>query len=418
MRTKIDEGIHLSVVPTKQFKTTQISIQFLAPLRRETIGARTLLTSLLETSSAAYPTQSLLAAKLEDLYGASFGIGVARSGRIHRVAADIRVLADAHTDRPLLPEAMQFLREVLLNPHFVDGTFEDETFARERENLTTYLNAMNDDRGTQAGLAVQRTYFDDPAQAVPSFGDASDLEGLTVDAVHAAYLDMVQRDQVEIVVLGDVEEDAVVAAVRELGLAARPAVDLDPSYDQPVHGGVRLLQETENVNQSKLNLAYHVEDDHFGPLHYAALVACELFGGSPLSLLFRNVRERASLAYSASASVNMSRHMMMVQTGIDAQNRQQAEALIKAQLEAVVAGDFTDEHLADIKAGMLSERQAALDSARYLKDLALRGALHPDLDLSPDVETARIAAVTREDVQAAAKTMQLQAIYYLKGDAD
>lgn len=418
MRIKIDSGIYLSVIPTQQFKTTQISIQFLAPLRREAVGARTLLTSMLETSSARYPTQDLLAAELEHLYGASFGIGVARSGQIHRVAADIRVLADAYTDRPLFPEACQFLQDVLQHPNVRDNQFDAETFAREKENLMTYMAAMNDDRGTQAALAVQQAYFNDPAQAVPSFGETKDLVHLTAADLMTAYQEMMANDQIEIIVLGNVDEAEVTTAIRAMALPPRPEVKLNPTYDQPVHGGLRLFQETENVNQSKLNMAYHVESDNFGPQYYGALLACELFGGSPLSLLFRNVREKASLAYYASASIGLSRHLMLVQTGIDARNRQQAEHLIQAQLQAVATGQFTDEHLEDIKTGLLSERRAALDSPRYLKDQAIRSALYPDADLRPETEMANIAAVTREDVERAAQTMQLQALYYLKGDAD
>nr|WP_225353743.1 hypothetical protein [Lacticaseibacillus sharpeae] len=60
MRVKITDGVHLSVVPTDQFKTTYISVNFLAPLQRATIGARTLLTSLLEMSSAATPPRRSL----------------------------------------------------------------------------------------------------------------------------------------------------------------------------------------------------------------------------------------------------------------------------------------------------------------------------------------------------------------------
>lgn len=418
MRIKIDEGIHLSVVSSKQFKTTSISMQFLEPLRRENVGARTLLTSLLETSSADYPEANLLAGKLEDMYGASFGIGVSRAGRVHRVGANIRVLADSYTDRPLLPEALDFLHDVLLRPKLVAGQFDDETFTRERDNLQIYLNSMTDDRGTQASLGIQRAYFDDAAQALPSFGTAADLEQLTLADMMTTYERLIHDNLIEIIVLGDVDADACADLVRMMGLKSRPELATSIVYDQAVHGGVRVLQESENVQQSKLNLAYHVESDAFGPRYYANAVASELFGGSPLSLLFRNVREKNSMAYYASASLNLNRHLMMVQTGIDGDNKQRVEQLIAQQLAAVAAGQFDDGQFADVKAGMLSDRRAALDSPQYLSDTALTAALFPESGLTPESEIARIEAVTRADVEEAAQHMKLQAVYFLKGEAN
>ena len=418
MRIKIDDGIYLNVVQTKQFKTTQVSVQFLAPLDRQTIGARTLLTSLLETSSAAYPEQNILAGELESLYGASFGIGVARTGRIHRVTAEMQVLADQYSDRPLLADSFDFLREILLNPRIKDGSFDQATFDREKFNLQTYMNSMNDDRGTQASLALQRTYFDDPAQTVPSFGVAADMDSVTASSLVETYQSMLRNDQIEIVVLGDVDPATVEAGVRKMGLPARAEHDFAVSYDQPLHGGVRLFAETAQVQQSKLNLAYHVLSDQFGAQYYATVLAIELFGGSPLSLLFRNVREKHSMAYYASASANMNRNFMMVQTGIDGVNRNEVERLIGEQLEMVATGHFDDSQFDDVKTGLLSERRAALDSVHYLKDIAIMGALYPHADLSPEHEIQHIEAVTREDVERAASAMQLQAVYFLKGDAE
>ncbi|MBM6453086.1 insulinase family protein, partial [Lacticaseibacillus paracasei] len=44
MQKEIKPGVWLMVLPTTQFKTTRINIQFLTPLRRDTVTKRTLLT--------------------------------------------------------------------------------------------------------------------------------------------------------------------------------------------------------------------------------------------------------------------------------------------------------------------------------------------------------------------------------------
>ena len=54
-----------------------------------------------------------------------------------------------------------------------------------------------------------------------------------------------------------------------------------------------------------------------------------LFGGTPLSLLFTNVREKASLAYYASSNIDAFRGAVMVQTGIESHQKERVLALLK-----------------------------------------------------------------------------------------
>jgi predicted Zn-dependent peptidase len=82
------------------------------------------------------------------------------------------------------------------------------------------------------------------------------------------------------------------------------------------------------------------------------LVFNELFGGSPLSKLFMNVREKASLAYYASSSFDTFRGVLKVQAGIDGKNHDQVLAIIAAQLSAIQAGDFTDDLVEQLKLGL------------------------------------------------------------------
>ena len=85
------------------------------------------------------------------------------------------------------------------------GSFDEATFAREKENLDHYLASLDDDRQTQAALGVQQLYFGaDQDQAIPSFGTREDLGIATASSLAAYYQEMMQHDQVIITVLGDV----------------------------------------------------------------------------------------------------------------------------------------------------------------------------------------------------------------------
>lgn len=414
MRTQLSQGVGLTVIPTTQFKTTRIAIHFLAPLNQADVAARTLLTSVLETASQAYPTQSALSAYLEALYGASFGIGVGKEGRMHRVTASMNLLSDQLAQSDLLAQGLAFLKQVLLKPLMVNDRFDEAIFTREQYNLKQYLESLSEDRQTQAALGLQALYFQtDPSQATPSFGTPEGLEQVTAKHLVAVYQQMLAQDRIEIVVLGHVDEQQVQQLAVDFGFAPRAVVDEDLDVDLPVHA-VTTNTVTAPVIQAKLNLGYHVDSDYFGHKAYATIVANELFGGSALSKLFTNVREKASLAYYASSSFDQARHLVTVQTGIDAQQRDAVLALIGEQLHQIQQGDFTDAQLQTMKDGLIANRETAYDAPRFIARVGLLESLWPSQPHTLAAYIDGVQSVSREDVMQAAQHFDLQAVYCLQ----
>ncbi|WP_461215246.1 EF-P 5-aminopentanol modification-associated protein YfmF [Lacticaseibacillus sp. GG6-2] len=414
MRVQLTQGVNLSVVKTTKFKTTRVAVHFLAPLAHADVSARTLLTSVLETACAAYPTQAELSAQLEAMFGASFGIGVGKEGQLHRVTATLNLLNDQFAQEDLLTQGFALLRAVLQAPLMNKGKFDDAVYQREQHNLNDYLESLNEDRQTQASLGLQKLYFEaDTAQAMPSFGTPETLMKVTPKHLVATYRHMLSSDQIEIVVAGNVDADAVLALAKRFDFAPRHGLTVPLVMDVAL-SDVRHLDEFAPVMQAKLNLGYHVDVDYYGPKHYAALVANELFGGSPQSKLFMNVREKASLAYYASSSLDAVRHLVTVQTGIDAENQQRVSDLIAVQLQQVQAGDFSDALLQVVKDGLISNRATAFDAPQFIARQALLQALLPSQPADLDTFVQGIQAVTKEQVMAAAATFKLQASYCLR----
>jgi predicted Zn-dependent peptidase len=414
MRTQLSQGVGLTVIPTTQFKTTRIAVHFLAPLAKADVAARTLLTSVLETASRKYPTQSELSAYLEALFGASFGIGVGKEGRMHRVTASMNLLSDQLAQSDLLAQGMAFLKQVLFNPLMVNDRFDEAIFSREQHNLKQYLESLQEDRQTQAALGLQALYFQqDPSQATPSFGTPEGLAKVTAKHLVAVYHQMLAQDRIEIVVLGNVDEAQAQQFAADFDFTPRALAESALDVEVPVHE-VLTDQVNAPVIQAKLNLGYHVDTDYFGPKAYATIVANELFGGSALSKLFTNVREKASLAYYASSSFDQARHLVTVQTGIDAEKQTVVLKLIGEQLNQIQQGDFTDAQLQTMKDGLVANRETAYDAPRFLARVGLLESLWPSQPHTLADYIAGVQAVTREQVMQAAEKFDLQAIYCLQ----
>jgi predicted Zn-dependent peptidase len=417
MPIALAQGVNLHVVPTEKYKTVRILVRFNTRLNKETITKRTLLSSLLETNSLNYPDQVKLSEKLAELYGASFGINVNKKGNLHWLNLSMNLVNDKYLENShVLKDAVDFVKEILFYPNITAGKFDQETFQREKENLNAYYESVSEDKQTYSALALQSLYFErSEDQRVPSFGTAADLAKETAESIAVYYQKMIQEDQVDIFVLGDVEEAEVNALFSTLPFTAREAGIADIFYTQPATNVIKERSEQEPLAQSKLNLGYHT-DVYYGDENYFALqVFNGIFGGFPHSKLFMNVREKENLAYYASSSFDTFRGVINVQTGIDGKNRNQVLHLIAAELENIRLGKVTDLEIQQTKAMLKNHYLLSLDNPGTLLENRYLDDLIPHLRLDDDEWLRRLEAVSLADVQRVAKRIQLQAIFFLEG---
>src|SRR5699024_2239738 len=138
-------------------------------------------------------------------------------------------------------------------------------------------------------------YFDDKAQRIPGTGASEQLNLITPELLYNQYCTMIQEDKIDIFVLGDIKESQIEQAFRKLDFKDRTTSFSAPFYRQDKRKEVRQEEETQQVAQAKLNMAYRTNLYYHEELYYAGQVFNGLFGGFPHSKLFLNVREKESL---------------------------------------------------------------------------------------------------------------------------
>lgn len=99
MDFNLQPGVRLHVEPTSRFHVNRILINFATPQTADNSAARNLLANLLETSTAAYPTQTAFAKALNHLYGADASASV----RHIRCGYGLRQLTIALLSQVFLP---------------------------------------------------------------------------------------------------------------------------------------------------------------------------------------------------------------------------------------------------------------------------------------------------------------------------
>lgn len=414
MATQLAKGVRLHVIPSEKFKTVSIRLKFKSVLQADTITKRSLIANLLDTNSQYYPTQTDFRRALSDLYGARFGTGVTKKGNFHILSASLNVVNDKYlSENGVVDKAIQFLHNILFYPNVFHGAFHKETFLREIENLRDDFDSIYNDKQAYASLLLKELYFDTEEQRIPSNGRKEDLDDLTPEAIFRTYESMLNEDEIDIFVFGDVDPKAIHQSFSIFDFQDREPIKIDLFYkkkDQQVKEKV----EIQSVAQAKLNLAYQTDIYFHQNNFYAGQVFNGIFGGYPHSKLFVNVREKESLAYYASSGLDTFRGTMFVQAGIDQKEAKHVEDIIHMQLEDIRQGDFSDESMMQTKEMLKNSLIQSEDSAgtmierQYISQL-----ISQELDLGIWLE--KIDKVTRKDVMEIAENIEKQATFLLKG---
>ncbi|KMT63485.1 EF-P 5-aminopentanol modification-associated protein YfmF [Paenilisteria newyorkensis] len=411
-------AIQLTLIPSDKYKSNKIVFKFRAPLNRATTTKRALIAALIETNTKKYPTQTAFRKELASLYGANFYASVDKKGNEHIITAVLDMVDGQFVPNgdTLLQEAFTLLQEIIFNPNVTDGSFHDATVAREKENLAQRLESVYDDKIRYANKRLTEIMFADENYKYGAAGVLEDIPNITSADLYDYYQQFLAEDTIDLFICGDVQKEDVIPLVKGLPFANREYRDLD--VIAPIHPqSVNTVKENQPINQGKLVLGYRTNilfgEDAYVPLQ----LANGLLGGFANSKIFINVREKASLAYYASSRIDSFHGFMLISAGIDEKNYDQALTIIKEQVAAMQAGDFTEEELSQTKAMLSNQLLEANDQAQGLIELAYNNTLKKaNLGLTNWLK--RISEVTKEEVVAAAESFELDTIYFLSKGAD
>ena len=421
VRNEILPGVFLTCLQTDKFKTGLLSVNFLTRLCREDAPQNTLIPSVLRRGTTRHPDMDAIAARLDSLYGARLEPVSRKLGEIQAIGFWADFVDDAFLPEPgssLLEAVADFLGEALLSPNTRGGLFLPRYVESEKEKLLEEIRARVNDKGAYSRYRLIELMCAAEDYATDVLGSEDVAESIGYVALTKHYKNLIATSPVEIFYCGTAEPERVENALQDaLMLLPRGEINYDLGTDirmNAVEDDVRCETEIMDVTQGKLAIGFRLGECMEDPDHAAIRVMNAIFGGGIASKLFRNVREKLSLCYYASSGVDILKGIMLVVSGIEAENREVVLAEIFRQLDAVKAGDFTDEDLAVAKASLVSDMLAVSDTAGQLEGFWLSQNLQ-GLDYGPDVQAALIEEVTREDVIAVADSVVCDMVYFMRG---
>ncbi|MEN8699527.1 EF-P 5-aminopentanol modification-associated protein YfmF [Bacillus infantis] len=410
------EGYDLHIVKTGKFKTNTLIWKMKAPLQKEDATVRALLPYVLQSSSSRFPATGLLRSHLDDLYGASLYVDLAKKGEYHVVTfsmdiANEKFLSDP---APLLRKAFEFLAEILLKPNAQDGKFNEETVRQEKRTQKQRIQSVFDDKMRYSNFRLVEEMCKGEPYALHVNGEMDEVDSITPEKLYQYYERAFAEDQLDFYVIGDVDPGEVEAMAGEyLKFSPREPKQL-PGGSAAEAGDVNEVKEIQDVKQGKLNIGYRTNILYGDKDYYALQVFNGIFGGFSHSKLFINVREKASLAYYVASRLESHKGLMMVMSGIDNKNYDQAVGIIKDQMEAMRNGDFTEEEMAQTKAVIKNQLLETIDTARGMTEILYHNVVAGQ-EISLDLWMEEMDKATKEDIVAAAKKISMDTVYFLTG---
>ncbi len=305
-KSQIKEGINLHVIQTQKFKTNIISIFLTLPLTRENITKEALISAVLRRGNMQYNTAEEMSIALEEMYGAGFDCGIEKTGDAHILKFYIETINEEFLPQKedILKKALNMLCDIVFNPLIVNGAFKDDYVEMEKNNLKQIIERKIDNKGRFAlERCIEEMYKNKP-YGLYKYGYVEDLEGINSQSLYKTYLEIVKNAKIDIFVSGKIENENVKNIVlqnEQIKVLENRQTDFIKNEQIEDIKTPNEITEELDITQGKLVMGLNMKQENLED-QYIAIVYNTILGGGANSKLFQNVREKASLAYSAGSN--------------------------------------------------------------------------------------------------------------------
>lgn len=301
---------------------------------------------------------------------------------------------------------LDLVADVMLHPTFPSAALE-----RERQIQLAQIQAQKDELLPSAFRLVRRRLFGDLGYGLHPNGTETSVQGLQAEDLKQFHRALLAPNHCVLAVYGDVEAQAVKAAVERRLSAWPPVLDRPPEPPRaaPLAGLMR-VGESRDKKQAVLVVGFpgtsiYAEDRY--PLELLQ-EACSDLG----SRLFLRIREKLGLAYYVGAQnfLGLVPGYFAFYVGTEPEHAAVVEGELLQEAEALRREGLTDEELKRAKAKVIGQKKIARQD---LGSFAMTTALDELFGLgyqNIDLEDAKYEAVTSDQVQAVARR-------YLRPDA-
>ena len=418
-KMELKEGITLHIIPTNLFKTNLLAVFLTMPLERKTVTKNALITAVLRRGTMQMPTQEIISQNLEQMYGAAFDCGIEKIGDNHTIKFYLETINDKFlpNQENNLVKGMETLLDIVFNPLVEEGMFKQQYLQEEKNSLKQMIEGKIDNKGMYAlERCIEEMYKDKP-YGLYKLGYIEDLELIQSKELYSYYQEMIQNCKIDIFISGEMEPQIVEQIKTNVHLQKlnnRKKIIAQDNELKPEITNPKEIQESMQITQGKLIIGLDVQAEE-KQAGYITSLYNTILGVGANSKLFQNVREKASLAYTASSSYIKRKQNIFIRAGIEIENYEKALTIIKQQLEDMKKGAFSEEDIQKAKNLVI----ATIENIPEEQDTQLTYYFGQELtntQISIEEYKQKIREVTKEQIVDIANKIQIDTIFFLKGE--
>lgn len=417
---EIKKGIKIHYIKTDLFKTDLISVFITTKLDRDTITKNTVIPAVLTSGTRTMPTQVIINKEMENLYGAEMDCGVEKVGDNQLMKFYIESINNKYvlTNENLIEEVISKLLEIVFDPLLENGIFKEEHVQKEKIKIKQLIEGKIDNKDKYAEDRMVEEMYKNQIYGLYKYGYVEDLEKINAQDLYDTYIKLIENSKIDIVISGDYNEESIENIILEnnniKNLAGRdPNIIINnETTELKEEREEQVVEESLEVNQGKLVIGLDVLENE-EELKYVLGVYNTILGGSAMSKLFQNVREKESLAYSIGSKYLKQKNNIIIKAGIEIKNYEKALNLIKKELGDMKAGKFSDDDVLQAKQFIIHGINAIIEDqetgVNYYISQELSGTI-----TNPEEYIEKINGVTREQIISVSQKININTIYFLK----
>lgn len=399
--------MHIERLQNNKHKTNEILIALTVKLEKETVTKSAILPQVLRRGNKKYINQLEMNKKLEEMYGANLTQVSTKNADYITIKFYLLSLANKYvpSKENIAQSSMNLLFNTVFNPLVENGGFKKEYVKQEKENLRKIIMSRKDDKQSYAYERCIEEMFKNKPFGIDANGLLEKLDEINEKNLYEYYLNVLKNARIDIYING---EDANEIVVPEIDFENNE-IDVEEKFDTFENNEPNVVKESGNVTQGKLNIGLEIESKN----KFANLLYSTVLGGGANSKLFQNVREKASLAYYASARYLRRKNVIIIVTGIELENYDKALKIIKEQIEETKKENITDEEFESAKTLIISSLKTLKESQTNETAFIFDQKLFND-NLTIDECEKQLEKVTKQDVIEASRGVKINTIYFLE----
>lgn len=419
-KKQIKEGINIHNIYTNKFKTNLYAVFLATPLDRENITKNALLTAVLRRGTQNIKSQDLISKRLENMYGASFDCGIEKSGDNQIMKFYLETISEEFLPEKeeLTKNSVNILLDIILNPLIEENGFKREYVESEKENLKQIIESKIDNKRTYSLERCIEEMFKGEPYGLYKYGYMEDLEKITPENLYEYYKELINECKIDIFVSGIIESEKVNKLIEEnsevVNLRPRKAkyiINTEISKNKSSKES-KTIEEHMQVGQGNLVIGLEVNSMEENS-KFIASVYNAILGGGANSKLFQNVREKASLAYTAGSNYKRQKNIILIRCGIEISNYEKALKTIQEQLEDIKNGKFSEEDINNAKK-LITESIKSINSEQDSEITYYYGQEISDKFISINEYIEKINSVSKEDIINLSREININTIYFLR----